>query len=355
MSVGEEIMRLSGQRALRIFAGAGCSNHLHGGEAMTQPINRRAFVGALAASAFASACGVIKASPEKIAAPMTVAQFNARRRHVATPSGQIAFVEQGSGPAMLFLHGVPLNGFYWRNVIAGLQDMRRCIALDLMGLGHTRISPDQDVSFVAQARMVREFMDAIGLERIDLVASDSGGAVAQLFAVANPGRLRSLTLTNCDVHDNWPPASILPVIELARQGKLIERYERLLGDSQTRLGRLGTWYANPALQTDEVYRAYIEPLIASPETRANFHRYWTSFDNTQTVRIEAKLKELKVPTLIVWGQADVYFDGKWGRWLRDTIPGTVRLVEVPGAKLFFPEDQPDALLEPLRPFLASLA
>lgn len=318
---------------------------------MTAHPDRRTFIAALASTMAAAACGSLP--PRNVEPVMDARTFHARRRFAETSSGQIAWVEQGGGPVALFIHGVPLNGFHWRNVMAGLQDMRRCIAIDLMGLGYTRIKPTQDVSFVAQAGMVREFIDALGIEQIDLIANDSGGAVAQIFAVGNPHRLRSLTLTNSDVHDNWPPKSILPVIELARQGVLAYRYERLLSDSATRLSRIGSWYANPAVQTDEVYRTYIEPICATPETRANFHRYWTSFDNAQTVGIEAGLRQLKVPTLVVWGQADVYFDGKWGRWLRDTIPGVVRLVEVSDAKLFFPEDKPEALLQPLRTFLAT--
>ncbi len=85
---------------------------------------------------------------------MDVAEFHARRRFADTPSGRIAFVEQGEGLPALFIHGVPLNGFHWRHVMKGLGDCRRCIALDLMGLGYTEIAPGQDVSFTAQARMI---------------------------------------------------------------------------------------------------------------------------------------------------------------------------------------------------------
>ena len=118
--------------------------------------------------------------------------FHARRRFAATPSGDIAYVEQGQGPVALFIHGVPLNGFHWRNVMAELQSSRRCIALDLMGLGYTRIGPAHDVSFEAQARMVREFLDAMGIDHVDLIGNDSGGAIAQIFAANHPHRLRTL-------------------------------------------------------------------------------------------------------------------------------------------------------------------
>jgi pimeloyl-ACP methyl ester carboxylesterase len=57
------------------------------------------------------------------------------------------------------------------------------------------------------------------------------------------------------------------------------------------------------------------------------------------VRIEAALKELRAPTLIVWGTDDAYFDVTWSRWLAETIPGTRRRVELEGARIFFPEER----------------
>jgi pimeloyl-ACP methyl ester carboxylesterase len=281
---------------------------------------------------------------------MDARTFHARRRFVETPSGRIAYVEEGRGPAAVFLHGVPLNGFHWRHVLEGAGDLRRCIALDLMGLGYTEIAPDQDVAFAAQARMVREFCDALDLRQIDLIGNDSGGGIAQLFAAQHPARLRTLTLTNCDVHDNWPPAAVLPIIEAARSGALTEGARLMLADpgfARSEAG-LGVGYADPSALTDEAVAVYLAPLVATPERIENVRRYWLSFDCAQTVAIEPALRELRVPTLVVWGLADGFFDVRWAHWLRATIPGVVRVVEVPEAKLFFPEDRPAALVGPLR-------
>jgi pimeloyl-ACP methyl ester carboxylesterase len=74
-----------------------------------------------------------------------------------------------------------------------------------------------------------------------------------------------------------------------------------------------------------------------------FQRYWLGFDNAQTVAIHVALKTLAVPTLIVWGLQDIFFDKKWAYWLKDTIPGARRVIEIEDARLFFPEDRPDAL------------
>lgn len=209
-------------------------------------MGRRRFFGAMAAGVVAGACG----SPHVAYPPaMDVATFHSKRRFASTPSGDIAYVEQGRGRVALMLHGVPLNGFHWRHVMAELQGIRRCIALDLMGLGYTRIAPGQDVSFAAQARMVREFLDALGIDEVDLIANDSGGAVAQIFAAGNAKRLRTLTLTNCEAHDNWPPEAIRPSLLAARAGTLIELYERLADDPSSgtaaSLARMPTRASSP--------------------------------------------------------------------------------------------------------------
>jgi len=289
---------------------------------------------------------------------MDIATFHRSRRFAEVKSGRIAYIEQGQGPVALFIHGVPLNGYHWRHIIDRVKHRRRCIAIDLMGLGFIEIAPSQDVSFTAQARMVAEFLDALGIDRIDLIANDSGGAIAQIFAAHHPGRLTSLVLTNCDVHDGWPPPQVKPLMEHSRKGTIAtvfgptaerpdlarERYAR--GEPAP----LFRSYADPGILTDELIRLYLQPPLSSPERIDAFQRYWLGFDNKHTVAIHDALKVLQVPTLIVWGLKDIFFDVKWAYWLKETIPGARRVVEVEDARLFFPEDRPDALTQPILQF-----
>src|SRR6516225_10088912 len=104
---------------------------------------------------------------------------------VATPSGRIAYAEAGSGPVALFVHGVLLNGHLWRHQLAALSDIRRCVAVDLLAHGDTEIAPDQDVSVTANAKMLRDLLDALDISQVDLVGNDSGGGIAQIFAALN--------------------------------------------------------------------------------------------------------------------------------------------------------------------------
>src|SRR5580698_7581934 len=141
-------------------------------------------------------------------------------RSIDIPSGRISYSEAGSGPVALFVHGVLLNKHLWRHQMTGLSDIRRCIAVDLLAHGDTEITPDQDVSVTANAKMLREVLDTLKIDQVDLIGNDSGGGIAQIFAALNPERVRTLTLTNCDVHDNWPPEAFTPFVEMVRAGGL---------------------------------------------------------------------------------------------------------------------------------------
>src|ERR1700731_4247652 len=168
-------------------------------------------------------------------------------RSIETPSGRISYAEAGSGPVALFVHGVVLNKHLWRHQLSGLSDIRRCIAVDLLAHGDTEIEPNQDVSVTANANMLREVLDALQIDQVDLVGNDSGGGIAQIFAALNPNRVRSLILTDCDTHDNWPPEAFKPFVEMVAAGGLGKTLNAMLADKSIYRspGALGPAYEHP--------------------------------------------------------------------------------------------------------------
>jgi pimeloyl-ACP methyl ester carboxylesterase len=262
-------------------------------------------------------------------------------RSVQTASSRISYTEQGTGPVALFVHGVLLNGYLWRHQLADLSDIRRCIAVDLLAHGDTEIAPDQDVSVTANAKMLKEFLDALHIDRVDLVGNDSGGGIAQIFAALYPERVRSLTLTDCDTHDNWPPEAFKPFLASAASGGLRATLDAMLADKSVYRSAqaLGPAYEHPEQVSDDAIEKYLRPFVRSEQRTRDLQRFLAAFDNKHTLAIEARLKTLKAPTLIAWGTDDVYFDVKWSHWLAENIPGTRRRVEFRGAKIFFPEER----------------
>ena len=255
---------------------------------------------------------------------MTLAEFDTRRKTVDTDRGPVSYLDSGTGRVAFFIHGVGTSGYLWRNVIRQLEGERRCVALDLPLHGHTPAAPDQDFTLGALADVVAATCDALGLLEVDVVANDTGGAVAQIFAARHPDRLSSLTLTNCETHDNVPPKAFLPAVLLARAG-LLARIARPLARNVSRARKLlyGSGYQNVSLHPRDM------------------------------LAVESDLAALKVPTLVVWGTGDVFFRTKWAYWLRDLIPGAREVVEIRGGKLFFPGERSRELVVELRRFWAS--
>src|ERR1700723_1949916 len=272
---------------------------------------------------------------------------------VETPSGRISYASAGSGPVALFVHGVVLNKHLWRHQLAGLSELRRCFAGDLLAHGDTEIAPDQDVSVTANAQMLKEVLDALQIDQVDLVGNDSGGGIAQIFAALNPQRVRTLTLTNCDTHDNWPPEAFKPFVEMVRAGGLRDTLNAMLADKMIfrSPGALGPAYERPEIVTDEDIESYLRPLVRTEQRTRDVQRFVEAFDNKHTRAIEPQLRALRAPTLIVWGTDDTYFPVKWAHWLAETIPGAKPPVELAGARIFFPEERAEAFNQLLRDHL----
>src|SRR5258705_7546509 len=228
------------------------------------------------------------------------------QRSVQRAPGRIRYTEQGTGPVALFLHGVLLNGHLWRHQLANLSDIRRCIAVDLLAHGETEIAPDQDVSVTANATMLKEFLDALEVNLVDLVGNDSGGGIAQIFAALHPQRVRSLTLTDCDVHDNWPPEAFKPFLAMAAAGGLRGTVEAMLSDKNIYRSpqALGPAYEHPELLSDDDIERYLCSFVKTEQRTRDFERFLAAFDYRHTLAIEARLRALEAPTLIVWGTDD---------------------------------------------------
>ncbi len=273
-------------------------------------------------------------------------EFSRHRKTVPTRFGRTAYADCGTGDVVVFIHGLGLSSFFWRHQITYFSPKRRCIAFDLMAHGFTEIARGQDVSFSAQADMILAALDEIGVHRFDLVGNDSGGAVAQIMAVRAPERLSSLVLTNCDVHNNWPPVALGEIRGAAKDGKLADQFAAFFEDPSLfrNPGSIAEMvFEDPSMATDEIVRINLGPIIATDDRRDAFNRYAGFQDHSQLVVIEDQLCTLPTRVLVVWGNNDVFFGTQWAQWLKEKLPNVEQLIEIDGAKLFFPEERPQDL------------
>jgi pimeloyl-ACP methyl ester carboxylesterase len=280
---------------------------------------------------------------------MHLHELNRHRRSIGTRSGDVSAIDVGTGRVALFVHGIGTNAFLWRNVVDHFQAERRCVAIDLPLHGQTPARPDQDFSMGALAELIEDVCDGLALTNVDLVANDTGGGIAQIFAARHPDRLATFTLTNCETHDNVPPPAFAHTVWLARLG--VFRLVAGLLRGRPALARklvFGSGYEHLEHVSLEVIRAYLDPVMGTPQVARQFNDWLGSMNPRDLLAAEPLLQQLNVPTLVVWGTGDVFFHRRWAYWLKSTIPGVTEVVELDGARLFFPNERADELAVQLR-------
>jgi pimeloyl-ACP methyl ester carboxylesterase len=278
-------------------------------------------------------------------------RLDEHRSEVRTRSGPASYIDTGGpGRPALFVHGLATSSYLWRHVIEQLAGQRRCVAVDLPLHGQTPAAADQDFSLPGLARFVADFCDALKLTGVDLVANDTGGAISQAFAAGHPERLHTLTLTNCEAHNNLPPKALAPLVLLSRTGLWARIAPKLLlrDISRGRKRMYGAGYQDIANLPVDIARAWLEPLFGTAESARQNDRILPSLHARDLLAIEPALARLQVPTLVVWGTGDMFFPRKWAYWLRDTIPGADKVVEIDGARIFFPDERAGELTAALR-------
>jgi len=109
---------------------------------------------------------------------------------------KLHYLEAGSGPPVLLLHGWPTNAQLWRKSLGPLSATRRAIALDLPGFGRSDKPVGVRYSFGFFDAVIDGFLAAIGVERTGLVVHDLGGPIGLHWATRNPSRVSDLAILN---------------------------------------------------------------------------------------------------------------------------------------------------------------
>jgi len=258
-------------------------------------------------------------------------------------------LDQGTGPAVVLMHGVPASSWLYRKVVPELAGRGlRAIAFDLPGLGLADRPVDFDYSWSGLGRFAVAAVDALALERFHLVVHDIGGPVGFELAHAMPDRVASLTVLNTLVRaDRFRRPFVMKPFAVPGLGKLWLAASRgaMFRSLMRRVGLI-----DPPPR-DEI-GAY-EALLRRGDGGRAFLRIMRGFELTADARTryEAVVTDRRRPVQIVWGKDDPALKiDRAGAVVRELVPDAP--FEAVRGRHFFPDDQAPVVADRIAAFVA---
>ena len=268
---------------------------------------------------------------------------------VDLPQGTVRYRDEGEGRPVVFVHGILVNGLLWRRVTPKLDGVRTIVPDLPLGSHEAPMRPGADLTPPGLAKLIADFIDALGLDDVVLVGNDTGGALAQLVAANHPERIGALVLTPCDAFENFLPPMFKGLQLAARvPGALSAFIAPLRVRAARRLPPAFGWLRKRPIE-DEVSDGYLQPFFDHAGVRRDLRKVLAGISTRHTLDAAERLTAFGKPALVVWASEDKVFPVEHGRRLAQILDA--RFVEVPDSYSFVPEDQPGELAELLDDFV----
>lgn len=271
--------------------------------------------------------------------------FPFQSRFIELDGHTVHYVDEGSGPILLMLHGNPTWSFVYRDVIRSLRDQFRCIALDYPGFGLSDAGDGYGYQPGDHADVVVSFLDTMKLSNVTLVAHDWGGPIGLFAAEQRPDRFERLVLANTWA---WPVNGVLRAEMASRVmggpigRELIRRFNLFVnalipaGHLRRRVSQHEMNHYRHALATKERRNA----CAVLPGAITGSREFLAG--------VEGNLSLLAgLPTLIVWADRDLALGKKDCKRLEDKFPDHTTAV-VKGAGHFVQSDAAEEMSQAIR-------
>jgi pimeloyl-ACP methyl ester carboxylesterase len=273
--------------------------------------------------------------------------FRTEEHWVRVDGHQVHFLQAGTGPELIVLHGLVGTAAAWGQTLPTLANESTVFAMDALGIGRSDRVSGLDPGLPAQAHRVAHFMQAENIPSADFLATSHGGAVALMLAACHPERVRTLVL-----HAPANPFSTLadPAVYFYQS-------------------RLGRWFAHriptlsPRVQSLALSQMYGDPrglegtletylsslrVPGTIEYLLNLLSHW--FEDMRA--LESVLERvLGIPILLLWGDSDRVMSLESGQRLHGRLPQS-ELVVLPGVGHLPYEECPRIFAEAVNSFLS---
>jgi pimeloyl-ACP methyl ester carboxylesterase len=275
--------------------------------------------------------------------------------------GTVRYREQGVGEPIVLVHGLLTNGELWRDVAPRLAGDFRVIVPDWpLGSQEIPLEAGADLTPLGLARLIADFLEALGLERVTLVGNDTGGALCELVAVHYPERIARLVLTPCDAFEHFPPPAFRPLSAIARiPGSVFLILQSLRLRAARRLPLSYGWLMKRF--DDALTQSWLAPARSNAAIRHQVASILIGMSPRYTLEAAQRFGEFNKPVLIAWAPEDRFFKFRLAERLAEAFPDA-RLERIEDSYTFVAIDQPERTAdliasfarEPLRDANASM-
>jgi pimeloyl-ACP methyl ester carboxylesterase len=245
---------------------------------------------------------------------------------------------RGAGEPVVFIHGFPTSGHLWGDVVAQMPVGHRIVVTDLLGYGRSDPPGHRPLTLHAHAARIVGLLDVLRIPRACIVGHGFGGGVAQSLAVHWPDRVSRIALVSSIAFSDWMPREI----RMARA--LLPLVKRLPANWLLPIIRadLERGY-HDAMRAGHSIKKYQRPFY-NEGGREVLLQHLESLDRHETEALALRLKEIAVPTAVVWGEHDAFLRLTLGARLAASIPGATFDI-APDTRHFAPEDAPRVIAE----------
>jgi len=260
------------------------------------------------------------------------------------PQGRLAYRTAGpaatSTPPVVFVHGILVDARLWEPVATRLaaEGVRSYAPTLPLGSHQQPMNADADLSPQGIARLVLDFVAALGLSDVTIVGNDTGGAICQVMLGTDTSRIGAAVLTDCDALGTFPPRAFAPLFSALRHPGLVACLAPGLRSARMRHGPLAYGPLTSGPLDRALTRDWVQPL-SDKAIRRDIAKFAKGVHPRVLLDAATRFGRFTGPVRILWGEADPFFRTDLGRQLIETFPHAT-LTTVPEGRTFLPLDHP---------------
>jgi pimeloyl-ACP methyl ester carboxylesterase len=281
-----------------------------------------------------------------------------RVRRVRWSQGETQVLELGTGSPLLLVHGALSGASGWVPILPALARNHRVLAVDLPGHGLADPFDYTGVDLLELApTFLRDILDALEVRTVDLVANSLGGLFSAVFAIEMPERVSRLVLVGAPLGVDRAVPLQFRVLGLPLIGRPLTRY---FTSKLTRDGNRKFWAQVLVSHPEYLGDALLDEDVASARRNSFSHlslapRLGDFRGVSRDLILGERWQELKVPTLMLWGDRDAFFGGPEKGEAVARTNSYLTVIRIPGAGHIAWIDDPERVVIEIDSFLGNVA